>query len=212
LSPSELAANDAFVLHQKQTLLSVDDQIRKILDALAATHRLANTFIVYFSDNGLENGSHRLLHKGVPYEESIHVPLIVRYDPITGLRATGTDALALDVDFAPTFASIAGVSAPGAEGTSLLPILEGQAVRWRDEFVIEHVKESKLGAPTFCAVRTTRYIYVLYSGGDQELYDLQRDPYELRNQVRNPGSALLATRLRSDVMRLCSPPPPDWQP
>jgi hypothetical protein len=78
--------------------------------------------------------------------------------------------------------------------------------------VIEHVMESKNGAPTFCAVRTLRYKYVLYSGGGEELYDLQADPYELRNQAGGrPFRAVQAT-LRSDLMRLCSPRPPGWLP
>ena len=210
LTPAELAKNATFVRHQRETLLSVDDQVRNILAALKRTGRLSNTLIVYFSDNGLENGSHRLLHKGVPYEESIHVPLIIRYDPVTKLHPSKSDALALDVDFAPTFAAAGGVGAPGVQGTSLLPLLRGDDVGWRDEFVIEHVAESNNGAPTFCAVRTHRYKYVLYTGGDDELYDLQKDRYELRNQVRNPALAALKSRLRSDLMRLCSPPPPGW--
>jgi arylsulfatase A-like enzyme len=212
LTPAELASNDAFVLHQNQTVLSVDDQVRAILDALAATGRLSNTFIVYTSDNGLENGSHRLLYKGVPYEESVHVPLIIRYDPITKLHATGSDVLALNVDLAPTFAAVAGIPAPGAEGSSLLPILEGRPVKWRDVFVIEHVIEVTNGVPTFCAVRTARYKYVLYGGGEEELYDLQTDPYELQSEAGTPTFAAIRSELRSDLMRLCLPKPPGWQP
>jgi hypothetical protein len=57
-----------------------------------------------------------------------------------------------------------------------------------------------------------RYIYVLYAGGAQELYDLQTDPYELRNRALDRASATLVTQLRADVMRLCSPRPPGWHP
>jgi N-acetylglucosamine-6-sulfatase len=212
LTARQIADVDAFYRNQTRTLLSVDDQVRNILDALQETGRLSNTLIVYFSDNGLENGAHRLLNKQVPYEESIHVPLIVRYDPVTKLHASTNTALALNVDFAPTFADAADVLAPGVEGHSLLPLLAGDQVKWRTEFVVEHVVEPhRPGAPTFCAVRTTRYAYVLYSGvSGEELYDLRTDPYELQNLAAEPQFASLKAQLRADDLRLCSPRPPGW--
>jgi N-acetylglucosamine-6-sulfatase len=212
LTPKQIKASDLFVRHQFEALLSVDDQVKNILDALQQSGRLSNTFIVYFSDNGLENGSHRLLNKQVPYEEAIHVPLVIRYDPITGLHATTNDSFALNVDLAPTFAAVAGIDAPGAEGKSLIPLLEGKDVAWRTEFVIEHeVEPHKSGAPTFCAVRTTRYTYVLYSGGaGEELYDLQTDPFELQNLAGRPDQATLQAQLKADDLRLCTPRPPRW--
>ena len=94
--------------------------------ALAETGRLSNTFIVFISDNGLENGAHRLLNKGVPYEESIHVPLIVRYDPITNStprRRTRSRSTSTSLRRSPRRRR----PAPGAEGTSLLPILRGRS-------------------------------------------------------------------------------------
>jgi arylsulfatase A-like enzyme len=211
LTGPEIAQNDLFVRHQLETLLSVDDQIRNILAALRETGRLSNTFVLFASDNGLENGAHRLLRKGVPYEESIHVPMIVRYDPLTGLHPSTSDLFALNVDFAPTFAALAGIRPPRAEGASLLPVLENDAAGWRTEFVIEHMEQHGEDAPTFCAVRTTRYKYVEYTGGETELYDLSVDPNELRNFAGSPALAAVQSQLRADDARLCSPRPPDWQ-
>jgi arylsulfatase A-like enzyme len=210
LTPQEIAKNDTFVRHQLESLLSVDDQVSNILGALAQTHRLSRTFILFASDNGLENGAHRLLHKGVPYEEAIHVPMVVRYDPITQLKASESDQFALNVDFAPTFAAVAGIAAPGAEGTSLLPIIRGHAGGWRTEFVVEHVAEKSNGAPTFCAVRTTRYAYIEYADGSVELYDLSADPAELNNLANTQDLASVRAQLRADDARLCSPRPPGW--
>ena len=212
LTQRQVADIQQFYLQQNQTLLSVDDQVKNILNALKETGRLSNTMIMFFSDNGLENGSHRLLNKQVPYEESIHLPLIIRWDPVTKLHASKSSALALNVDFAPTFAAAAGVDAPGVEGVSLLPLLEGRRVAWRTEFVIEHVVEAhRPGAPTFCAVRTTQYAYVLYSGtAGEELYDLKADPYELQNLAADPKFASVKAKLRADDMKLCAPRPPGW--
>ena len=113
---------------------------------------------------------------------------------------------------ASTPAAAAGVDAPGAEGTSLLPLLEGKHVSWRSEFVVEHVVEAhRPGAPTFCAVRTAQYMYVLYSGSaGEELYDLKADPYELQNVVDEPKFASVKAKLLADDMRLCTPRPPGW--
>jgi hypothetical protein len=96
---------------------------------------------------------------------------------------------------------------------SLIPILQGTSVAWRTEFVIEHMVETReSGAPTFCAVRTSRYKYIMYSGGDEELYDLQTDPYELQNLAGVATLAGVKAQLRADDMKLCTPRPPGWMP
>src|SRR5213078_4727057 len=64
--------------HQFQTLLSVDDAVARIVDALHDTGRLSTTFIVFMSDNGYLNGEHRLVGKRAVYEESIRVPIVIR--------------------------------------------------------------------------------------------------------------------------------------
>src|SRR4029079_10780809 len=78
------ATVDAFRIKQYQALLAVDDAIDKIVHALSDTGRLSNTMIVFASDNGLTWDEHRWQDgKVVPYEESIRVPLVIRYDPLT---------------------------------------------------------------------------------------------------------------------------------
>ena len=195
---------------QYRSLLAVDDAVERILDALTSTGRLSNTMIVYASDDGLMWGEHRLQFiKSVPYEESIHVPLVVRWD---GRVPPGTRSsrLALNVDLAATWAEVGGASSE-AEGTSLMPLLtqEPGSLAWRTDFLIEH-SSNPLVAPPYCAVRTAdKFIYINYfSEGEEELYDLKADPYQLENQIFNPSYAAKARALRQRTLDLCRPLPP----
>jgi arylsulfatase A-like enzyme len=166
---------------------------------------------VFTSDNGIAVGEHGWNYKLTPYEESIRVPLVMRYDPMSG-GGSSTDALAANVDIAPTIADVAGVSAPSAEGRSLVPIIDGTATGVRDEVVLEHVRYRPRGAdpPTYCAMRTEDRLFVRYATGEEELYDLDRDPWQLQNlaAVRSRRSELDALRRRTT--RACRPVPPGF--
>jgi arylsulfatase A-like enzyme len=199
---------DAFRQRQYESLQAVDDAVAAIVRELRRSGRLRDTMIVFTSDNGLLWGEHRLTGKQAPYEESIRVPVVIRYDPL--IAASRRDRHhALNIDFAPTFAKLAGVSAPGAEGRSLLPLLSGHATTWRKSFLVEHLG-SKM--PTFCQVRAHRYAYVQYRTGEEELYDLNIDPYELDNVGRDPVYEHVLGVLRARLVKLCSPPPPGFTP
>jgi N-acetylglucosamine-6-sulfatase len=169
--------------------------------------------LVFMSDNGILLGEHHWFGKKVPYEESIRVPMIVRYDPVTGGTASTDPHLVLNVDLAPTFAGAADVSAPGVEGKSLLPLLDGSATSWRSDFLIEHRDPTNhVEVPTYCGVRTEHDVYVEYSTGEEELYDLDADPYELQNLAGDASEAALQASLHQRMLELCSPPPPGFTP
>ena len=210
IAASRLATIDSFQLNQCRSLMAVDDAIHTIVTALADTGRLANTMIVFTSDNGLTLAEHRWAQsKLVPYEESIRVPMVVRYDPLTAVARTNAN-LVTNIDLAPTFAELAGVSAPNVEGLSLLPLLAGeQPVTWRTDFLIEHYK-FKDGVPTYCAVRTTTTKLITYNTGEQEFYDLSVDPFELVNRATNPAYASAVAALRTRSQQLCAPAPPGF--
>ncbi|MGZ5301438.1 MAG: sulfatase/phosphatase domain-containing protein, partial [Actinomycetota bacterium] len=195
---------------QYRTLLSVDRQVEVLIGALRDTGRLGDTLVVFTSDNGLSWGEHRWVKKEVPYEESIRVPLVVRYDPSTAVDAGATSsALALNIDIAPTIAAVAGVPV-STDGRSLLPLLGGAGTDgWRTRFLIEHM-EGANPVPTYCAMRTDRYLFSRYATGEQELYDLQTDPFELTNAA-NEDPALTEDLLR-DLNELCDPAPPGYHP
>jgi len=208
LTPSSGDDIDRLRQSQLRALLAVDDAVDRILDALAATGRLRNSMIVFLSDNGYMWGEHRLKGKGVPYEESIRVPFIVRYDPLV-TRARRDGHLAVNIDLAPTFARLAGISAPWAEGRSLLPLLGSRDVRWRKRFLVEQAAGPIL---TYCTVRSRTFSYIAYRSGEEELYALKKDPYQLDNVARDRAYEPMLRRLRGKLRKLCDPPPPGFTP
>jgi N-acetylglucosamine-6-sulfatase len=197
---------DTFRRNQLQSLLAVDEAVASILQALAARGGLANTLIVFVSDNGFLWGEHRQWAKWFPYEESARVPFVVRYDALISSARTETRA-ALGIDLAPTFAEVAGVAAPGSEGRSLLSILAGNDVVWRPSFLVETLNGYP---PTYCALRSRRYSFITYRTGMRELYDMAVDPYQLRNIAATATGRTIVKRLVQPLARLCNPPPPDF--
>jgi arylsulfatase A-like enzyme len=213
LNQKQLGQVERFRRQQLVAALAVDDAVRAILNALKARHMLRSTMIVFASDNGVSWGEHHLAaaRKLVPYEESIRVPLVIRYDPLTHARRRDDGRLALNIDLAPTFAALAGRTMPRAEGRSLVPLLAGNRPAWRRDFLVEHlVGRPQRDVPSYCAVRGERYKYVLYQTREEELYDLRLDPRELENQASNSTLAPLKAHLRSRLEVLCRPRPPGY--
>ena len=216
------SALDAFRRDQLASLLAVDDAVGAIVDALRDTDRLRNTLIVFTSDNGFAWGEHRFRGKRVPYEESIRVPFVVRYDALLRPggsgpaledpppRGAGVDVRpVLNIDLAPTFAAAAGVPASPVDGQSLVPLLDGSATTWRRDFLVENLATtSSLLVPTYCALRNEQYTYVQYVTGEEELYDLLADPYQLQNRATDPSLRTALVRARSRLSALCTPRPP----
>jgi len=148
---------DAQRKREMQALLAVDDAVAQVLGALTDTGRVDDTLIVFASDNGTSARSHRWGGKMTVWEEAIRIPLVMRYDPLTGGVGRIDDShLALNLDLAPTIAELAGVAPAGAEGASLVPFLDGTPQSWRDRFLIAHLTDGR-SPPSYCAVRTTRY-------------------------------------------------------
>jgi N-acetylglucosamine-6-sulfatase len=212
----EIAQLQADRQAQFQTLISVDNEVGAIVRSLRETHRLAHSVILFASDNGISWGEHRLTvdAKQNPYDEALRVPLVVRYEAATTTPRTDHHLVA-NIDWAPTLADIAGAAHPRTEGRSFLPLLQGRALHkpWRTQFLLEHYDGNPPSvAPTFCGIRSIGYMYTLYSGGYQELYDLERDPYELTNIAYDQAEAPVIRRMRALLARECTPPPPGYHP
>jgi arylsulfatase A-like enzyme len=190
---------------QIRSLWDLDRQVGALVEALKEKGVLGNTIILYASDNGFLWGEHRLGGKLWPYEESIRVPLVVRV-PWRSAWGTTDRHLVLNIDYASTIAQLAGVK-PGLpqDGRSLVPLLHGEPVPWRRDFVEEYLGQNRYadgGPPPFSALRTTRWLYVEYQNGWRELYDLRRDPYELRNLAADTRYAGLEQSLGGRLARL----------
>src|SRR4051812_45507418 len=173
---------DAKYRERARSLQAVDDALKAITDALAADGRLANTYVVFTSDNGFELGPHRIGgQKSTPYEETVRMPLYVRGPDVrAGLVLP---QMVGNVDLAPTFAAWAGAPAPaGLDGRSLAPLLRPGAPgpgALRQAYPLNQL--SRQGIPSWRGVRTRRYTYVEYATDEKELYDNLNDPYQLQN-------------------------------
>ncbi|HSL12417.1 MAG TPA: sulfatase [Actinomycetota bacterium] len=190
---------------QLRSLLAVDDAVAAVIRAQRERGRLHDTVFVFTSDNGLLFGEHRWVKKEAPYDESIRVPMVIRYDRVTSARVE--PRMALNIDLAPTLADLAGVEPPDTDGTTLRPLLDGRAdVAWRDRFLIEHL-EGANQVTTYCAVRSERWLFVRYRDGFEEVYDVTADPFQLRNVADEVPDRRHG--LAPSLQRLCDPEPPD---
>ncbi|MFD1932499.1 sulfatase [Nonomuraea mangrovi] len=195
-----------------RAMLGVDDMVDTLVSALQQAGKLDNTYIFFGSDNGFHLGTHRLRQgKTTPFEEAIRVPLVVRGPGVA--PGSTISAMAQTVDYAPTFAELAGVVPPSfAEGRSLAPLLRGiTPPNWRRNALIEFSRptnpdlESQTLVPAYSALRTATHTYVKYVTGETQLYDLTTDPYELNNLAATADPGLVRDlQARLDLMRTCS--------
>src|SRR6185503_19910573 len=146
-----------------RSLMAVEEGVGKILKALEETNQLDNTVIVFTSDNGYFYGEHGLsVERRLAYEESIRMPLLVRYPPVVK-AGTVRDEFALNTDLAPTLLELAGVSAPKVDGRSLVPLLNGVGGDWRGSFLIEYYSDRvipRVRQIGYKAIRTERWKYI----------------------------------------------------
>jgi arylsulfatase A-like enzyme len=200
---------------QAKLLTSVDRGLGRIFDDLRATGQLNNTLVVFLSDNGSLTGSHRFVNgKELPYEESVRVPLLMRWDALAK-TPRAIDAFALNIDVAPTITDAAGVTQHNPyDGTSLLPLLNEDVTSVRSDFLVEHLTTGPRdkGGPSYCGVRNKQFKYVEYSTGERELYDMVNDPAELSSRHGDPALQTTQAGLRNRMLQLCKPAPPGWNP
>jgi arylsulfatase A-like enzyme len=171
------------------TMHTVDVEIGKLMQGLKRSGDLRRTIVFYLSDNGYFFGEHRITRgKDFPYEPALQVPYAVRVPAAyrSGPLKDNVGRVVSNEDVAPTILDYAGSPPPCAtagdcralDGRSLRPLLGG-AGRWPHDRGVLAELDSALS--TYSAIRTRRYLYVEYAGGQRELYNLRRDPWELEN-------------------------------
>jgi arylsulfatase A-like enzyme len=168
---------------------SVDESTGKILQYLDDNGLTDNTVVIYSSDQGFYLGEHGWYDKRWMYEESLHMPLLIRYPD--GIKpGVVSDALVQNIDFAPTFLDIAGISVPGEmQGKSFRSILSGeQEGMFRDAIYYHYYEYPGVHmVMKHYGIRTDRYKLIhFYEEDIWELYDLVDDPSELNNLVDDP--------------------------
>jgi hypothetical protein len=189
---------------QADTLMGVDAAIGRMIDSLRESGRLDNTVIVFLSDNGYAWGEHRLQGKNTPYDVSVRVPLVMRFDGTLKAGAEDTRIVAANVDVHATILDLAGVQPGRIDGLSTV-------TSERDGLVMEAMRwVGKRGRPAYCGYRTDDRLYVRYSTGEEELYDYSRDPYELDNVAADPAYAVEKQALKRQTRKACSPTPPGF--
>ena len=181
-----------------RTTASLDANVGRLLDALDARGLTESTVVVYTSDQGFFLGEHGWFDKRWMYEESFRTPLIVRWP---GHAPAGAERrqLVQNLDLAPTFLALAGVAVPEAiQGRSLTPLLTAEPpTSWRDALYYHYYESpSEHVVPRHEGVRTDRYKLVhYYERGEWELFDLARDPDEMRSAYDDPTYDRIRQRL-----------------
>ncbi len=190
-----------------RVLLSVNDNVGRVLDHLDATGLAGNTIIVYTSDNGFFLGEHGLFDKRLMYEPSIRVPMLVRFPARVAPGQVDDRHMVLNVDVAPTLLELAGVPLPDPmHGRSMVPLLEGRDAPWRDAFLYEYYEyPAEHCARKNRGIRTDRWklIHFWEQPAEWELYDLANDPAETTNLAASPRHADIVRTLtaRLDALR-----------
>ncbi len=213
LSPAT-ATEDEVIRNRLRMLASADEGVGALYHALEETGQLDRTVFVFTSDEGYFYGEHCLgEERRLAYEESIRVPLLIRYPALVQPGRT-EDRMAVSVDLAPTLLELAGApGSAGVEGRSLVPLLTGHARQWRNSILIEYFSDTvmkRIRQMGYQAVRTERWKYIQYTElkGMDELYDLKNDPYELRNLADDPAAAREKEALGAELARLLRPGAP----
>jgi len=193
-------------LNYLRAMLAVDKSTGEIRNCLEQLNILDKTVLIYGSDNGFFLGSHQRSDKRLMYEESLRIPLIIRY-PEMIKPGTKNNEMVLNIDVAPTMIELAGGKIPGEmQGTSLVPLLKNKKTGWRKSFLYEYFQESYApGFVTVVGVRNKRYKYIEspnVMNDINELYDLEKDPGEMDNLINSPGHQSIKGEMIKELQKL----------
>jgi len=186
-------------------IASVDDNLGRVLEYLDQSGLAENTVVIYNSDQGFYLGDHGWFDKRWMYEESLRMPLLVRWPGVVRPGSQNRD-LVQNLDFAETFLDIAGAAIPAdMQGRSLVPLLKGNTPKdWRKSIYYHYYEfPGWHDVRRHCGVRTDRYKLIhYYNIGEWELFDLEKDPDELRSVYGQAAYAEVVRELVAELARL----------
>lgn len=186
-----------------QLIAGIDWSVGSVISKLSSQGKLDSTLIIYTSDNGLLKGEHLLRGKQIPQDESLRLPMFIRYPTWYAPNTHIEDEMVMNIDIAPTLLDAAGFNNPAPmDGWSIHDITSG--VKHRKEFLYEFYNKEEC-TPTLHAVRSFDYKYVFSSCTNvtEEFYDLTTDSLELYNKINYPEYQALIQqyRLKLDSLR-----------
>jgi arylsulfatase A-like enzyme len=207
-----------FIKAYLRCVASIDDNIGRVLDYLDESGLRDNTIVMYTSDQGFFLGEHGLFDKRFMYEESLRMPLIVRY-PRQIKAGSTSDDIVLNVDFAETFLDYGGAPVPSdMQGRSLRSLLRGGRPKdWRTSMYYRYwMHGAHFNVAGHFGVRTKQYKLIYYYGlplnargakkrptpPEWELFDLQKDPKEMNNVYGDAAYEGVVKELKAELMRL----------
>jgi arylsulfatase A-like enzyme len=204
----ETGSSDQSILGRLRMIAAVDESLGELIRVLETSGQLDRTLVVVTSDHGYFYGEHGLsVERRLAYEEGIRIPLLMRLPDLIkpGSLPTG---LALSLDLAPTLLELGRAPAPASlQGRSLLPLFKNQAAGWRSSFLVEYFSDTvfpRINKMGYQSVRTPGWKFIHYTEltGMDELYDLEADPYEMKNLADDPGAKNSLARMRSELARV----------
>jgi arylsulfatase A-like enzyme len=182
-----------YLRYYYSTLSAVDDSVGRLLGWLKKNRLEKDTLVVFTADNGFLIGEHGLIDKRNAYQPSVRVPMVM-YRPGTVPAGVTNEGRIRNLDFAPTFLDVAGVASPPQfEGRSAWPLINGSvpSARWQpQDFVYEYYWEWTFPmTPGTFAIQRGELKYIQYYGiyDTDELYDVTKDPDEMRNLINDPA-------------------------
>lgn len=207
-----------YIKEYLRCVASVDDNIIRMLDWLDKNKLAEDTIVVYTSDQGFFLGDHGWYDKRFMYEESLRMPLLIRY-PNKVKPGTVVEDIVLNLDFAQTFLDAAGIAAPDfMQGNSFLRIMEGnKAEGWRTSMYYRywmHLAHHNVAA--HYGIRTLRYKLIYYYGkaldtsgsidvdtpAEWELFDLEKDPAEMKNIYNDIEYFKIREELKEELFKI----------
>jgi arylsulfatase A-like enzyme len=223
--PKEMPENELrrwayqrYIKDYLRVVASVDDNVGRVLDYLEDNRLAEDTAVLYTSDQGFFLGDHGWYDKRFMYEESLRMPLVLRYPREVEVGSVNDD-IVLNVDFAPLFLDLAGVSIPAdMQGQSFRGLLKGDLPQdWRQSLYYRYwMHKTHHNVYAHYGVRTKRFKLIYYYADalgqagsinesyepEWELFDLVTDPYELKNLYPDPNYAAVVALLKDELHRL----------